>query len=49
MFACSMEYSKTTTAIAVILFGVLTYTLYKMFGFGSNAFPVDGKVRQLSA
>ncbi|QKX55954.1 uncharacterized protein TRUGW13939_03053 [Talaromyces rugulosus] len=38
-----MEYSKTTIAIAVILFGALTYTLYKMLGFGSNQFPVDGK------
>jgi hypothetical protein len=44
MFDCSMEYSKTTIAIAVILFGALTYTLYKMLGFGSNKFPVDGKV-----
>lgn len=40
-----MAFSTTTIAITLILFGVVTYTLFKMLGFGSNEFPVDGKVR----
>jgi 3-dehydrosphinganine reductase len=39
-----MAYSTAAIAIAVILFGALTYTVFKMLGFGSNEFPVDGKV-----
>ncbi|KAH8697363.1 putative 3-ketosphinganine reductase [Talaromyces proteolyticus] len=38
-----MEYFKGTTAIAVVFLGILTSIAYRMLGFGSNKFPVNGK------
>lgn len=41
-----MDYSKATIAFIAILVGIVTYSVYKMLGFGPNQFPVSGKVSQ---
>lgn len=39
-----MDYSQATIAFIAIIVGIITYSAYKMLGFGPNQFPVNGKV-----
>lgn len=39
-----MDYSRAVIAFIAIIVGIITYSAYKMLRFGSNQFPVNGKV-----